>query len=371
MIERLIQVAREIQFVNPEYFFLFCVPIFLSLLISLSFGYFLWKRPKRTYGSKYSLTGKSGSMLLATTSICFAIIAMTRPITTFPMENYFTGPVDMIAVVDTSSSMWADDLKPSRLDIARRELLNMNIAGMLKEGDRASLIVFGAKPSTRAYLTSELHFFFNEVSALGPPSFISKDRFPWGSDIPGSVKEVYVSSDMLDRFNLVNTFEEFINDDNNWRPDRRTNRFAVFFTDGDFGIDEIETRLMHDAVSELTTRGVTVYAVGIGTRTGVNLLSSIRRIEIDNKAFDEISSDIAGIVTILDMTNISSLTSGAGGDFFIIDNESMDAGNFLNKIVDSHRSSTERAVTSEGTNELWHYFVGLSLIFMILAIIFY
>ena len=367
---RTVQIAKEIQFVNPNYFHLFAIVFILFVFVAVALWVFLLKRPVRTHGSKYSLGGNTIFRVFMVVSMCFAIVALARPVTTFPIESYSTGSVDFIAVVDISSSMWADDIKPSRLDIVRRELLNMD--GVLKEGDRASLIVFGAKPSTRAYITGELPFFFNEVAVLGPPSFITLDRFAWGSDVSGTLREVYLSADILDRFLSSENAEEFINSgDEPAVITRRDNRFVVFFTDADFSEDEMLSGIMREAFSELLARGISVHVVGVGTRNGVNLLSSIRRMKSTELVWNQISKEIAGITTALKPANLSALTSGTGEGYFIIDNEGTTAKDFLSKTVNSYRSGTERVIPSEGVNEFWHYFIMLSLIFIILAIIFY
>ena len=361
--DRLTNFLGDIRFVNPEYFLLFIISAVLFVCSLTALFFYLYVRPQRTRGSKYRRSGKTIFWTLLIVSTLFAVIAAARPVTTFTTERYVQGPVDTIFVIDISSSMWVDDVEPSRLEVAGKEVLNMIRSGIFRDGDRVSLIVFGAKASTRAYLTGYVDFFTREVADLGLPNFLTKDRFPWDSDISAVLREIYISADLLDKIQ---------SGDENWQPEKKLNRLAIVFTDGDFDLDENQRSEVNNSMSELLFRGITVYSVGVGTRTGMNLLSFInRKMEGDQYVMKAIANELAGVITKLGIVNVSTLVSGARGEYTIIDDGNATAEDFLRRAVNLHRLNETETIFDEDRNELWFYFLGLSLIFFVVAIIFH
>jgi Ca-activated chloride channel family protein len=93
--------------------------------------------------------------LLRSTVIALAIVALARPQESSVTVERSAEGVDIILVLDTSSSMEAEDFEPNRFEAARR------VAQSFIEGrtsDRVGLIVFAAKAFTQAPLTLDYPF---------------------------------------------------------------------------------------------------------------------------------------------------------------------------------------------------------------------
>ena len=115
-----------------------------------------------TYAEKIlASSGKQGVLhRTVVLSLCYACIciAMARPQWGFEVRTVKQQGADIMVVVDVSKSMAAEDIQPSRLQRARREIIDL--LGMLK-GDRIGLLPFAGVgfvqcPLTLDYTAMEL-----------------------------------------------------------------------------------------------------------------------------------------------------------------------------------------------------------------------
>ena len=90
---------------------------------------------------------KAGFILAGMT---FGIIALTQPQWGFHWEEIKRVGVDIIIAIDVSESMLAQDVKPSRLERAKREVYDLI---ELLEGDRIGLIAFAGTSFVQCPLT--------------------------------------------------------------------------------------------------------------------------------------------------------------------------------------------------------------------------
>ena len=91
------------------------------------------------------------------------------------------------------------------------------------------------------------------------------------------------------------------------------------FTDGDFLIDAEQMSRFDVALGEFRRRGLAIYPVGIGSRTGVNvdsvLTDYIRGVDYD----ETLEADLEGQRTRLGLDGIAMLEQRTGGRSFIVD----------------------------------------------------
>jgi len=86
----------------------------------------------------------------AITAILFIIFSLVQPKWGYRWEEVERMGVDIVIAVDTSRSMLADDIKPNRLEAAKREIRSLlNII----EGDRIGLVAFAGTAYTQCPLT--------------------------------------------------------------------------------------------------------------------------------------------------------------------------------------------------------------------------
>jgi Ca-activated chloride channel family protein len=78
------------------------------------------------------------------------IVALARPQTGIATENVLTEGIDIVLVLDVSSSMLAEDLEPNRLEAAKTVASDF-VAG--RRNDRMALVAFAGQAFTQAPLT--------------------------------------------------------------------------------------------------------------------------------------------------------------------------------------------------------------------------
>ena len=78
------------------------------------------------------------------------IVGLARPQTGITTENVLTEGIDIVLVLDVSSSMLAEDLEPNRLEAAKAVAMNF-VAG--RRNDRLALVAFAGQAFTQAPLT--------------------------------------------------------------------------------------------------------------------------------------------------------------------------------------------------------------------------
>ena len=93
-------------------------------------------------------------------SIIFLILALARPQSTFKSDVVKTEGVDIILAIDISSSMLAEDLKPNRIEAAKK------VARQFIEkrtNDRIGLVVFSGESFTQCPLTIDYNILQNSI----------------------------------------------------------------------------------------------------------------------------------------------------------------------------------------------------------------
>ena len=83
-------------------------------------------------------------------AILFLILALTRPRWGYQWEDLHQRGVDVIVALDVSSSMMAEDIKPNRLERAKRKI--SDLLDMM-EGDRIGLVAFAGTSFVQCPLT--------------------------------------------------------------------------------------------------------------------------------------------------------------------------------------------------------------------------
>ena len=161
------------EFLYPN--FLFAIPAFLILIIIKKI--FLRRSSSiqvSNFNSLKNYFGNQGKLKISIINVLFIIsitlliIGLARPRISLVDENITVEVIDIILVLDTSSSMLAEDFKPNRLeavkDAAQEFIANRN-------GDRIGLLVFGKETFIQCPLTidySVLNSLLNEVTVMEP-----------------------------------------------------------------------------------------------------------------------------------------------------------------------------------------------------------
>jgi Ca-activated chloride channel family protein len=352
----------SVEFANPEY--LAIVPVAGLLLVFglLVFAVRLLLRPVRTAGSSYPLFGHIKFWFLAIAALALVAVAAARPFWVYGGSSFKRGDVDVVVAIDASASMWVKDLGPSRLNLAVREALNLYTQDILTPGDRTAVFVWGTTALRRVHMSANAERFVEEVGRIGPPTALSGDAFPWDSDVATAFETIYLSLDNQDRFE---------DGEEDWAPEERSDRLVLLFTDGDFLIDAEQMSRLDVALGEFRRRGLAIYPVGIGSRTGVNvdsvLTDYIRGVDYD----ETLEADLEGQRTRLGLDGIAMLEQRTGGRSFIVDSPQLSSDTFLRNVVDSHRSISFQLIPAEDEQEVWQWVVMLAILVFVGAMLFY
>jgi Ca-activated chloride channel family protein len=103
--------------------------------------------------------------LLLRHGFSFAVLALAGPQMGTRMEQVTAKGVDVVVAVDVSNSMLAEDLKPSRMEVAKRALSQL-IDRM--SGDRLGIVVFAGEAYTQLPITADRSAAKLFLASLGP-----------------------------------------------------------------------------------------------------------------------------------------------------------------------------------------------------------
>ncbi len=166
-------------------------------------------------------------------SLFFILIALLRPQWGFELRDFKRKGIDLFVLVDTSDSMRAEDLKPSRLERAKRKL--KDLVNYLN-GDRIGLIPFSGKAFVTCPLTGDYDAFSLFVDNL------DTDNIP----LPGTNISMAIDK-ALASFST--------------EPNR--NKAIILITDGEDHSDDLDK-----AILMAKEKGVKIYVMGLGTPDG-------------------------------------------------------------------------------------------------------
>lgn len=362
---------QNIHFLEPEKLQLLYVAAAL-FFISLAFWvlkFFL--RPKRSHGSRYPFLGKMKFWLALSVTLSALIVAYARPFIPRGRVIVSRGSAEVVFVVDYSASMFLRDTGWPRIDIAANEITKSISGSILREGDRASILIFGKMVSPMLPLTRDLGSLATEADKIGRPiSLLSSDLF-WGTAIATTFKRVH---EILDRQDMI---AEFHKESENFRPRPRQNRLVILLSDGDFfnyigdedsrEIIESEKKNLGLELQELKKRNIPVYSVGIGTGSGARLTDILDGYQPGTEYDPKLKEELTGQVSRLNMSNLDYISMITGGRTFSVNDFRIDAGGFIRASVDRHRSVSVENIPGEEREELWLHFLLTGLVVFILG----
>jgi Ca-activated chloride channel family protein len=192
------------------------------------------------------------------------IFSLARPQTGITSENIITEGIDIVLVLDISSSMLAEDLEPNRLEAAKVVAADF-VAG--RRNDRVGLVAFAGEAFTQAPLTLDYSVVTSLVKELDPGMI--EDGTAVGMGLATAVKRLQ-ASDAASRVVVLLT-------------DGRSNR-------GEIG--PVTAARMAEAL------GVRVYTIGVGSRGTARVpvqdplrgrVYATMRVDIDEETLQEVA----------------------------------------------------------------------------------
>lgn len=308
------------EFLYPN--FLFAIPAFLILNIIKKI--FLRRSSSiqvSNFNSLKNYFGNQGKLKISVINILFIIsitlliIGLARPRISLVDENITVEVIDIILVLDTSSSMLAEDFKPNRLeavkDAAQEFIANRN-------GDRIGLLVFGKETFIQCPLTidySVLNSLLNEVTVMEPK-------------YDGTAIGVAIASGV-----------------NRLRNSDSESKVIILLSDGSNNAGSIDPISAAKIAKEY---GIKVYTIGAGTNQSIT--------QIPGRGFVRNEIDEETLIGIADVTNAKY--------FRAIDKASLSG---IYSEIDKLEKSEISVSYFSSFEEVYIWFILLGFIFLILS----
>jgi Ca-activated chloride channel family protein len=257
------------EFLHPNFLYLIVILISLSIF-------------KRFYSSNKAISfqvsntkhlksffGRSGIFkirlfkFLFISALVFLIVAIARPRISTNDKNVTIEVVDIMLVLDTSSSMLAEDFKPNRLEAVKQAAKDFIDN---RKGDRVGLLVFGKETFIQCPLTVDygvLNNLLSEVTVVEP----KYDGTAIGIAIANAVNRLRVNDSK--------------------------SKVIILLSDGSNNAGAIDPIAAAKIAKEYNIR---IYTIGAGTRQAVTQIPGGRYIrnEIDEESLKGIALETGG-----------------------------------------------------------------------------
>ncbi|MBT7629245.1 MAG: VWA domain-containing protein [Desulfobacula sp.] len=166
-------------------------------------------------------------------SFGFAIVALSLPQWGYRWEKTNQKGVDIMIALDCSKSMLAQDIKPNRLERAKREIIDL--LRMMKS-DRAGLVAFSGRAILQCPLTLD-HEAFNIFLKVLEPGYLPVG----GTNLDHAIKEAY----------------------NGFEKESDTQKAIIIITDGESTSGDVE-----ETAREMAKQGIKIFSIGVGSSQG-------------------------------------------------------------------------------------------------------
>ena len=234
--------------------------------------------------------------------------------------------LDIVFVLDSSKSMLATDLRPTRLDRAKLAIIDL-----LKrlESDRIGLVAFAGNAFLQTPPTLDYAAFRENLDAIGYSS-ISRG----GSDIGRAIREAAKAFPKDNSFKVV-----------------------VLLTDGEDQQQDVIT-----AAREVADEGIKVYTIGIGTPEGDYL--KIRNAQGD----DEFIRDSSGqpVRSQLDESTLQKIAQLTGGSYSRLSDQSLNT--LYNSVLATLPREERQSELQEARIERYQWALSIACILMVVEI---
>lgn len=321
------------RFGDPGYFYLFwcLVPLILFMIwgvrkkhqLTLKFcGNPLLSRLVHP-GVEKRHRNKTIFIVLA---ILFLLLALTRPRWGYQWEDLHQRGVDVIVALDVSNSMLAEDIKPNRLERAKRKI--SDLLDMM-QGDRVGLVAFAGSAFVQCPLTLDYGAARIFLSAIDT-QLIPVQGTALGNAIGASVKA--------------------------FRTQEKKSKALILITDG-----EDQTGKALSAAKLAGSQGVKIYTIGIGGEIGAPIPNPS-----DNGGFRK-NPQGEVILSKLDETTLQQIALETGGSYVRSVTGDIDLQTIyrdqIKKDIEKKELKTERRKIWQ---ERFQWFIFIALIFLVI-----
>ncbi|KAA3648929.1 MAG: VWA domain-containing protein [Bacteroidetes bacterium] len=257
------------------------------------------------------------------------VIGIANPQLGTKLEEVKREGIDLIVAIDVSNSMKAEDLSPNRLERAKRAMLQL--VGDLKS-DRLGIIVFAGQAYTQLPITTD---YAAAKLFLGT---IDTDMIPTQGTAIGAAIDLAIES---------------------FDYEQGGNKALIIVTDGENHEDDAIA-----SAEEALKKGIKVFTIGMGTPNGAPIPVFKRGKQIGYR------QDNSGntIVSSLNEQMLGEIAASGDGMYIRATNANAGFDQILDELSGLEKSEYESQVYTD-YEDRFQFFIGASLLFLILSII--
>jgi Ca-activated chloride channel family protein len=320
---------------------------FLLVIIAFALGsWFYRKRIKilrtkyfsdevfaKLYSTDIPQVKKARSILLYS-GLVLLVIALGGPKIGTEVREVRRQGIDIMVMLDVSKSMYAEDVRPNRLDKAKFELLRL--VDRLR-GDRVGLITFTGEAVLLSPLTNDYSAFRMFLSIADPESMPST-----ATDFAAGMRVA------LEAFDAAS------------EETQEAARVLLILSDGeDHGPD------FTPILQQITDRRIFIYTVGIGTIAG----GTIPMYDSNTGRLQDYMRDAASqiVTTRLEPNTLRQLANAGRGTYYEITRSSDGMDGFLSQIEELEKREFATQEFADYKNQ-YQWFAAFGLLFIIISI---
>ena len=273
--------------------------------------------------SKYKHTAK---FILLLFGLSFLIVGWANPQWGSKKEKVKRKSVDIFIALDISQSMLAEDIRPNRMERARR--FSQSLVEKLK-GDRLGIILFAGNAYMQMPLTTDYAAAQLFLRSANP------------NQAPAQGTAISEAIDLAEQ-----SFEE----------ENKQHKAIIIISDGETHDEDALNR-----AEEAAENGLLIYSIGVGTPSG-GLIPTVIGGRSDYKR-DKTGNPVT---TSLNEAMMQDLANAGGGAYFNL------AGNEVDAVATALRSSVDKLEKREFEARVFNeyesyfqYFIGVAILFLI------
>lgn len=259
----------------------FAHPYFFGLLLLLPILYWWQRKRQQAPSIRLSSTNHLSRMpvsfrvrfrpiltVLRILTLTFLIIALARPQSSSVSETIDSDGIDIVLSIDVSGSMLAEDLKPNRIEAAKKvalEFVEKRIS------DRIGVVIFSGESFTLCPITIDQNVLRQQLESIR--SGMLQDGTAIGEGLATAVDRI--------------------------RKSNGKSKIIILLTDGVNNVGKIGPELALEIAKAYKVR---VYTIGVGTKgmapyptpTPFGVQMQMQEVQIDEALLQKISSETGG-----------------------------------------------------------------------------
>jgi Ca-activated chloride channel homolog len=320
------------RFAHPEYFWaLILIPVLTALFILARIQR---KNALKKFGDleilKYLMPFASGSrpvikFILIMLALAMFIAGIARPQFGSKLKKVKRQGVEIVIALDVSNSMMAEDIKPNRLERAKRAI--DRLISRLKD-DKIGLIVFAGDAYMQLPITSDYNSAQLFLSAVSP-EMVPKQGTAIGAAIQMAARS--------------------------FTPNPSSSKTIIIITDGENHEDDAIS-----AAGEAHKNGIVVHTIGMGLPQGSPIPGA-------SGGQGEYRRDREGnvVITRLDEVTLQKISAAGGGIYLRANTAQVGLDDLFDEINKMQKTEMETKTFSEYEEQFQYFFIaGLILLLL-------